>query len=181
MKTNYHSPCVLSLIYCRCWDCTGDLCVMSVTCWVPINPPPTCRRHHWSQGELEAAAAPSFPRALWWRRTLCWRSFGDYQEYGLRRRKRVNSGELSNQTIWMRGGLHAVTDVCAPVMALRISVAAASRISSDACSLYQAVWGVQIKLGASFRGPWEKLQAGKEMKRWIRKKTLSIFFTYLMV
>lgn len=40
-----------------------------------------------------------------------------------------------------------------PVMALRISVAAASRISSDACSLYQAVWGVQIKLGASFNGP----------------------------
>lgn len=42
-------------------------------------------------------------------------------------------------------------------MALRISVAAASLISSDACSLYQAVWGVQIRLGASFRGPKEKL------------------------
>lgn len=46
-------------------------------------------------------------------------------------------------------------------MALRISVAAASLISSDACSLYQAVWGVQIKLGASFRGPWEKLPDSK--------------------
>ena len=40
-----------------------------------------------------------------------------------------------------------------PVMARRISVAAASLISSDACSLYQAVCGVQIKLGASFNGP----------------------------
>lgn len=46
-------------------------------------------------------------------------------------------------------------------MALRISVAAASLISSDACSLYQAVWGVQIKLGASFKGPWEKLSNHK--------------------
>lgn len=54
--------------------------------------------------------------------------------------------------------MHAVTDVSIPVMALRISVAAASLISSDACSLYQAVWGVQIKLGASLRGPWEKLR-----------------------
>lgn len=40
-----------------------------------------------------------------------------------------------------------------PVMALRISVAAASLISRDACSLYQAVCGVQIRLGVSFRGP----------------------------
>lgn len=48
-------------------------------------------------------------------------------------------------------------------MALRISVAAASRISSDACSLYQAVCGVQIRLGASLRGPWEKLE--EEMLR----------------
>jgi len=40
-----------------------------------------------------------------------------------------------------------------PVIARRISVAAASLISSDACSLYQAVCGVQIKLGASFSGP----------------------------
>lgn len=52
-----------------------------------------------------------------------------------------------------------------PVMALRISVAAASLISSDACSLYQAVWGVQIRLGASFRGPLEKLRNGKPNKR----------------
>lgn len=44
-----------------------------------------------------------------------------------------------------------------PVMALRISRAASSRISMDACSLYQAAWGVQIRLGASFRGPWLKL------------------------
>ena len=48
--------------------------------------------------------------------------------------------------------------VCVPVMARRISVAAASLISSEACSLYQAVWGVQIRLGASFRGPWVKLE-----------------------
>lgn len=40
-----------------------------------------------------------------------------------------------------------------PVIARRISVAAASLISSDACSLYQAVCGVQIRLGASFNGP----------------------------
>ena len=40
-----------------------------------------------------------------------------------------------------------------PVMARRISVAAASLISSEACSLYQAVWGVQMRFGASFRGP----------------------------
>lgn len=40
-----------------------------------------------------------------------------------------------------------------PVIARRISVAAASLISRDACSLYQAVWGVQIRLGASFNGP----------------------------
>lgn len=45
-----------------------------------------------------------------------------------------------------------------PVMALRISVAAASLISREACSLYQAVCGVQIRLGASFSGPWAKLQ-----------------------
>lgn len=45
-----------------------------------------------------------------------------------------------------------------PVMALRISVAAASLISSEACSLYQAVCGVQIRFGASFSGPWAKLQ-----------------------
>lgn len=44
-----------------------------------------------------------------------------------------------------------------PVMALRISRAASSRISMDACSLYQAACGVQIRLGASFRGPWLKL------------------------
>lgn len=48
-----------------------------------------------------------------------------------------------------------------PVIALLISVAAASRISSEACSLYQAVWGVQIRLGASFSGPWVKLVRGK--------------------
>lgn len=44
-----------------------------------------------------------------------------------------------------------------PVMALRISRAASSRISMDACSLYQAACGVHIRLGASFRGPWLKL------------------------
>ncbi|TNN75866.1 hypothetical protein EYF80_013836 [Liparis tanakae] len=42
-------------------------------------------------------------------------------------------------------------------MALRISRAASSLISSEACSLYQAACGVQIRLGASFSGPWLKL------------------------
>lgn len=46
---------------------------------------------------------------------------------------------------------------CPPVMARRISRAASSRISMDACSLYQAACGVQMRLGASFRGPWLKL------------------------
>ena len=45
-----------------------------------------------------------------------------------------------------------------PVIAHRISVAAASLISSEACSLYQAVWGVQMRFGASFKGPWAKLK-----------------------
>lgn len=40
-----------------------------------------------------------------------------------------------------------------PVIARRISVAAASLISREACSLYQAVWGVQMRFGASFKGP----------------------------
>lgn len=44
-----------------------------------------------------------------------------------------------------------------PVMARRTSLAASSRASTDACSLYQDVWGVQMRFGASFRGPWEKL------------------------
>ncbi len=52
-----------------------------------------------------------------------------------------------------------------PVMALRISVAAASLISSEACSLYHAVWGVQIRLGASFRGPWEKLREHQRTRK----------------
>lgn len=39
------------------------------------------------------------------------------------------------------------------MIARRISVAAASLISSDACSLYQAVCGVQMRFGASFNGP----------------------------
>lgn len=46
-----------------------------------------------------------------------------------------------------------ILNVASPVMALRISVAAASLISREACSLYQAVCGVQIRLGASFSGP----------------------------
>lgn len=57
----------------------------------------------------------------------------------------------------------ALTPASVPVMALRISVAAASLISSDACSLYQAVCGVQIRLGASFRGPWAKLEEKQEL------------------
>lgn len=44
-----------------------------------------------------------------------------------------------------------------PVMARRTSLAASSRASTEACSLYHDVCGVQIKLGASFRGPVEKL------------------------
>jgi len=44
-----------------------------------------------------------------------------------------------------------------PVMARRTSLAASSRASTEACSLYQDVCGVQIRLGASFRGPVEKL------------------------
>lgn len=51
-------------------------------------------------------------------------------------------------------------------MALRISRAASSRISMDACSLYQAVCGVQIRLGASFRGPWLKLQTVHAVRVW---------------
>lgn len=42
-------------------------------------------------------------------------------------------------------------------MARRTSLAASSRASTEACSLYQDVCGVQIRLGASFRGPVEKL------------------------
>lgn len=70
-------------------------------------------------------------------------------------------------------------DIYVPVMALRISVAAASLISSDACSLYQAVWGVQIKLGASLRGPWEKLFSIGGKKKVVRrhnKKLQQVFF-----
>lgn len=44
-----------------------------------------------------------------------------------------------------------------PVMARRTSLAASSRASTEACSLYHDVCGVQIRLGASFRGPVEKL------------------------
>lgn len=44
-----------------------------------------------------------------------------------------------------------------PVMARRTSLAASSRASTEACSLYQDVCGVQIRLGASFSGPVEKL------------------------
>lgn len=63
------------------------------------------------------------------------------------------------------GGVKSV-----PVMALRISVAAASLISREACSLYQAVCGVQIRLGASFRGPWAKLPNNKKVF-FLKKKT----------
>lgn len=52
-----------------------------------------------------------------------------------------------------------------PVMALRISRAASSRISMEACSLYQAACGVQIRLGASFRGPWLKLHSTGQSER----------------
>ena len=44
------------------------------------------------------------------------------------------------------------------LIAHRISVAAASLISSEACSLYQAGWGVQMRFRASFKGPWAKLK-----------------------
>lgn len=58
----------------------------------------------------------------------------------------------------LRRGRTRVCPQPSPVMALRISRAASSRISMEACSLYQAAWGVQIRLGASFRGPWLKLR-----------------------
>lgn len=63
-----------------------------------------------------------------------------------------------------------------PVMALRISVAAASLISREACSLYQAVCGVQIRLGASFSGPWAKLP-NKE-KGWKNTNTTVLWRYY---
>lgn len=59
----------------------------------------------------------------------------------------------------------------APVIALRISRAASSRISIDACSLYQAAWGVQIRFGASFRGPWLKLWGKQKKVREISEQT----------
>jgi hypothetical protein len=40
-----------------------------------------------------------------------------------------------------------------PVIAWQISVAAASLSSSDACSLYQALWEVQVRFSVSFSGP----------------------------
>lgn len=52
-----------------------------------------------------------------------------------------------------------------PVMARLTSLAASSRASIDACSLYQDVCGVQIRLGASFRGPVEKLLGWKKTKK----------------
>lgn len=76
-------------------------------------------------------------------------------------------------------------------MARRISVAAASLISRDACSLYQAVWGVQIKLGASFRAPWEKLCRERETEIPFKPvvislgslctRALTIFLTHIFV
>lgn len=65
-----------------------------------------------------------------------------------------------------------------PVMARLTSLAASSRASIDACSLYQDVCGVQIRLGASFRGPVEKLF-------WWEKKTQSnevcwLIFVYML-
>ena len=56
-------------------------------------------------------------------------------------------------------GICVCVCVCVlPVIALRTSLAASSLASMEACSLYQEVWGVQIRLGASFRGPDEKLE-----------------------
>lgn len=52
-----------------------------------------------------------------------------------------------------------------PVMARRTSLAASSRASTEACSLYQDVCGVQIRLGASFSGPAEKLAQKKKVLR----------------
>lgn len=153
-------PHVLSLFYCRCWDDTGAMRAASRS---HVNPPPTCRRRRWSQGELEAAAAPSSPRAPRWQRTLCWRSFGGCREYGLcRGGTRFEPWWAEKPKLWNAPWCKCVS---VPVMALRISVAAASLISSDACSLYQAVWGVQIRLGASFRGPKEKLIDSEGKKR----------------
>lgn len=52
-----------------------------------------------------------------------------------------------------------------PVMARRTSLPASSRASTEACSLYQDVCGVQMRLGASFRGPVEKLFRGRKVVR----------------
>lgn len=51
------------------------------------------------------------------------------------------------------------------MMARRTSLAASSRASTEACSLYQDVCGVQIRLGASFSGPAEKLAQRKKLLR----------------
>lgn len=53
-------------------------------------------------------------------------------------------------------------------MARLTSLAASSRASIDACSLYQDVCGVQIRLGASFRGPVEKLLGWKKKPKVMR-------------
>lgn len=66
-------------------------------------------------------------------------------------------------------------------MALRISVAAASLISREACSLYQAVCGVQIRLGASFRGPWAKLATKKEVKTKKKKQQKKQFYDVINI
>lgn len=97
---------MLSLFYCRCWDDTGAMRAASRS---HVNPPPTCRRRRWSQGELEAAAAPSSPRAPRWQRTLCWRSFGGCREYGLCRGggQDLNPGELRNQNSGMHPDVNA--------------------------------------------------------------------------
>lgn len=65
-------------------------------------------------------------------------------------------------------------------MALRTSRAASSLASMEACSLYQDVWGVQIRLGASLRGPWEKLEYSMQMIKAItlRKQNRKLVSTW---
>lgn len=74
---------------------------MSVSCWVYVSPPSTCRRRRWARGALVAAAAPSLPRAPWWRRTLCWRSFVDCRGYGLPSEMRLVSEGGFMSLLWL--------------------------------------------------------------------------------
>lgn len=53
-----------------------------------------------------------------------------------------------------------------PVIAPWFSVAAASLIPRDTCSLYRDICGMQMRLGASLNGPWVKLLTHMESCPW---------------